>query len=163
MKLARSSTLRVLGVLGVLGAGGLAAAQEGLIVDPWPHAVSALFPPKPAPAPAPAQRPVGVTAFSVQQAAPPAVVPVGPPLREGAVDPSAPLAIGSVDVLEPAVADPWVESVPAAAPTPHHVTPTQWAWQIREIVDPWAKGPVAVAATDPSIVDPWAPHPRSRY
>lgn len=163
MKLARSSALGVLGVLGVLGAGGLAAAQEGLIVDPWAHAVSALFAPKGDQAPAPAPRAVGVRPFSVQHSAPPAVVPVGPPLREGSVDPTAPLAVGSVEALEPAVADPWVEAAPAAAPTPHRATPTQWAWQIREIVDPWAKGPVAVAATDPSIVDPWAPHPRSRY
>lgn len=147
----------MLGALGVLGAGGLAAAQEGLIVDPWAHAVSALLPSKAAPAPAPAKLGVGVASFPIEHSAP-AVVPVGPPLREGTVDPHAPLAVGSVEPL-----DPWIEAAPAAEPTPHRVTPTQWAWQIREIVDPWAKGPLAVAATDPSIVDPWAPHPRSGY
>jgi hypothetical protein len=162
MKLARSSALGVLGILGVLGVGGLAAAQDGLIVDPWAHAVSALLPSKAAAAPAPAKRSVGVASFPVEHAAAPAVVPVGPPLREGAVDPKAPLAVGSAGPLD-ATVDPWVEPSPAAAATPHRVTPTQWAWQIREIVDPWAKGPVAVAATDPAIVDPWGPRPQGRY
>src|SRR5690348_3840339 len=107
MKLARSSALGVLGILGVLGVGGLAAAQEGLIVDPWEHAVSALFPPKADPAPAPAKRAVGVASFPLERAAP-AVVPVGPPLRDGTTDPKAPLAVGPSEPLDAAV-DPWVE------------------------------------------------------
>jgi len=155
VKLAQSAALAALGVLSVLGMVGLAAAQEGLIVDPWGHAVSALFPPKADPAPA--TRPVGVASFPIEHsAAAPAVVPVGPPLREGTADPHAPLVVAPAEPLDAAV-----ESGPTASL--HHATPSQWAWEIREIVDPWAKGPVAVAATDPLIIDPWAPRLPRRY
>jgi len=158
MKLARSSALGVVGALGVLGMGGLAAAQEGLIVDPWEHAVSALLPK----AASPATPHVGVASFPIEVPALPAVVPVGPPLRQGTADPKAPLAVGPVEALD--AVDSWVEPSPGAASASRRTTaPSQWAWEIREIVDPWAKGPVASAAPDPLIVDPWSPRARSRY
>jgi hypothetical protein len=157
----RSSALGVAGLLGILGVGGLALAQDGLIVDPWQHAVASLLPPKAEAVSVPG--PVGVASFPIEHPTrAPAVVPVGPPLRGGASDPGAPLSVAPAGPLD-AVVDPWVEAPAHAPPSLHRATPSQWSWQLREIVDPWAKGPLAVAATDPLIVDPWAPRSESRY
>jgi hypothetical protein len=87
---------------------------------------------------------------------------VGPPLREGAADPGTALRVDPDAPLD-AIVNPWVEAPAHVAPARDRATAAQWAWEIREIVDPWAKGPVAVAVTDPLIIDPWAPPPQSRY
>ncbi|HEV8548702.1 MAG TPA: hypothetical protein VGQ57_06740 [Polyangiaceae bacterium] len=144
-------------VAAVLGVGGLALAQDELIVDPWHHAVSALFPPTPAPARS-ASLPIGVASFPIEARPSPRVVPVGPPLHQEIVDPSAAMPVGAIVPVDAAV-DPWVTPPTAAAGHPllgRHASPSDWATEIREIVDPWSKGPLAVAARDPAIVDPWA-------
>jgi hypothetical protein len=144
----------------VLGLGGLALAQDGLIVDPWTHpslpSLDDAMKPSPGAKRAP-ERPVGVAAFPIDDGSrSPSVVPVGPPL-----DPRA--NAGAVVPMGPAnrdgLVDPWAEQTRhptdsdrrARLALAHH----DWAWEIQEIVDPWAKGPVAVS-TDPLIVDPWA-------
>jgi hypothetical protein len=142
-------------VVGVLGLGGLAMAQEGLIVDPWTH-------PNALPrvqATAPAARTVlssSRPARVVARKAAPSVVPVGPPLdvrtNEGAVVP-----LGSA--LHDDLVDPWASDSERATEAEHRARLTfaqrDWSWEVQEIIDPWAKGPVAVAI-DPAIVDPWA-------
>ncbi|HEX5099650.1 MAG TPA: hypothetical protein VFV94_09135, partial [Polyangiaceae bacterium] len=74
-------------VAALLALGGLALAQDRLIVDPWKHAVSALLP-EPKSEALPTTRAVGVASFPVE--APkgaPSVVPVGPPIVDAPVDP----------------------------------------------------------------------------
>lgn len=145
-------------VVAFFAVGGLAYAQDKLIVDPWKHAVSALFE-TPVSAPQGPTRAVGVASFPIEPSssphasspkAAPAVVPVGPPLVEAPVDPWVTLAVGPAAPTDE-VLDPW-----ARAPAKPHRSVTDWAFQIREIVDPWARGPIAVAQRDPLIVDPWA-------
>jgi len=150
---------RALAVL--LGLGGLAMAQDGLIVDPWQRLVSVLAAPQ-ATAPVAndrtAARPVGTASSPI--AAPkagPAVVPLGPPL---AADAQAVGVFPIGAITSPDVVDPWVGSAPsgrasAEHPTAPHSGHADWAHAIDEIVDPWKRGPLAVF-TDPIIVDPWA-------
>jgi hypothetical protein len=85
------------------------------------------------------------------------VEPVGPPLIV-TVDPwgVVPLA----PVFTDGIVDPWqgshLSSRGATERSPaRRRGPTDWARAIEEIIDPWAKGPLAVV-TDPLIVDPWA-------
>jgi hypothetical protein len=55
------------------------------------------------------------------------------------------------------VVDPWVRTAaPGRGGLAQHASPSDWAREIREIIDPWANGPLAVASRDPLIVDPWA-------
>jgi hypothetical protein len=144
----------------VLGLGGLALAQDGLIVDPWTHPSPGPFAQTTKPA-AVAQRaperPVGVASFPIDDGAPsPSVVPVGPPLDSRA-------NAGSVVPLGPAsrdgLVDPWAGELRHPTESEHRarlgLAHHDWSWEIQEIVDPWAKGPVAVS-TDPMIIDPWA-------
>jgi len=144
-----------------LGAvGGLAYAQDALIVDPWKHAVSALFT-TPSSAPQGETRAVGVASFPIEpggaqvhaSTAAPAVVPVGPPLVDAPVDPWVSLSVGPVAPTD-SIVDPWA-STPARAEASRRPA-TDWAFRIREIVDPWSRGPIAFAQRDPLIVDPWA-------
>jgi hypothetical protein len=147
-------------IAALLGLGGLAMAQDGLIVDPWNRAVTALSAPEPAAAvnDRTAPRAVGVASLPVAEpTSGPTVVPLGPPLsvagKAGGVVPIGP--IGSDLVV-----DPWVRPAEggkaqldrsAMARAGHR----DWAHEIDEIVDPWKRGPLAVF-TDPIIVDPWA-------
>lgn len=149
-------------VVALFAVGGIAYAQDRLIVDPWKHAVSALFE-TPVSAPQGATRAVGVASFPIEHGSSPharsprtapAVVPVGPPLVEAPVDPWVTVAVGPVAAAD-TVVDPWAVA-PARMDAATHRSVTDWAFQIREIVDPWARGPIAVAERDPSIVDPWA-------
>ena len=143
-------------VVALLAVGGLALAQDAKIVDPWKHAVSALFP-SPKPVANSATRAVGVASFPIEadpHDARPAVVPVGPPLVDAPVDPWVAVSVGPV-APEDSIVDPWAGS-PVRAEAKSHAA-ADWAFRIREIVDPWARGPVAVAQRDPLIVDPWAP------
>lgn len=142
-------------VVALLAVGGIAFAQDALIVDPWKHAVAALFPSPKSVANSPT-RAVGVASFPIsaeQHKVSPAVVPVGPPLVDAPVDPWVTLSVGP---LAPDIVDPWAGS-PVRAPAKSRQAETDWAFRIREIVDPWARGPVAVAQRDPLIIDPWAP------
>jgi hypothetical protein len=137
-----------------MAAGGLALAQDGLIVDPWTHAVSGLFASPPTVLHTPT-RAVGVASFSAEaHVAAPAVVPVGPPLVDAPVDPWVTLSFGPAAPTE-SIVDPWA-GTPARSSSGDHPLATDWAFRIREIVDPWARGPVAMAERDPMIVDPWA-------
>jgi hypothetical protein len=145
-------------VAALLAVGGLALAQDGLIVDPWKHGVSALFAAPPPVSHTPT-RAVGVA--SLPAAKPrtdaPAVVPVGPPLVDAPVDPWVTLSFGPVAPTDTdGIVDPWADS-PARADAASRHAASDWAFRIREIVDPWARGPVAVAQRDPLIIDPWAP------
>ena len=145
----------------LLGLGGIAMAQDGLVVDPWQRVVSALTAPTPASHPANDRtgvRPVGTASFAVEETKPgPAVVPLGPPLSMDAK------AIGVVPigpVTSGELVDPWRASVQSGRPPSEHPTlargtHSDWAHEIDEIVDPWKRGPLA-AFTDPIIVDPWA-------
>jgi hypothetical protein len=143
-------------VAALLAVGGLALAQDRLIVDPWKHAVSALFPtPKSEPLPA-STRAVGVASFPLEPATGPlAVVPVGPPLVDAPVDPWAAVVVAPIAPADDVV-DPWPGSPARADAATSRQVAGEWAWRIREIVDPWARGPVAFASRDPLIVDPWA-------
>jgi hypothetical protein len=143
-------------VAALLALGGVAVAQDRLIVDPWKHAVSTLFPPpKSEPLPEPT-RAVGVASFPIEPpAGAPAVVPVGPPIAEAPVDPWVGMVVAPVPPGD-LVVDPWVGSPARAEAAERRRVAGEWAWRIREIVDPWARGPVAFASRDPLIVDPWA-------
>jgi hypothetical protein len=148
----------------VLGLGGLAMAQDDLIVDPWRHAISSALASATTPSPGADRttRPVGVAAFPIEEpglSAPgPSVEPLGPPLNL-ATDP------WTVAPVEPTVtdrvADPWAgtrlgaKDQRAERHSVAHRGHTDWAREIDEIVDPWSKGPLAVI-NDPLIVDPWA-------
>ena len=140
-----------------MAVGGLAFAQDGLIVDPWKHAVSALFTlPPPAVSTSPTHA-VGVASFPVSvdlHRATPAVVPVGPPLVDAPVDPWVTLSVGPA-ATEDSIVDPWAGS-PVRVETKGRQAAREWSFRIREIVDPWARGPVLVAQRDPLIIDPWA-------
>src|SRR4051794_7958541 len=138
----------------VLGLGGLAMAQDGLIVDPWRHPSATPFGERVKP-PYPGVRTARQLATAVVRKTGPTVVPLGPPLalrtNPGAVVPLGPA--GHEDIV-----DPWTASARLAAPErPARLAAAQrnWSWEIQEIVDPWRRGPLAVA-TDPAIVDPWA-------
>ena len=136
----------------VLGLGGLAMAQDGLIVDPWRHPSATPFGDR-TKTPGPGVRSAPRLATPAANAGP-AVVPLGPPLalrtNPGAVVPLGPA--GHEDIVDPWAAAPRVTG--AERPT-RLFARRNWAWEVQEIVDPWAKGPLAVA-TDPAIVDPWA-------
>jgi hypothetical protein len=143
----------------VLGLGGLALAQDGLIVDPWQRPAAKAVTSAPLPAGADRTRSAGARAperESEVATATPSVEPLGPPLTL-TVDPWA------VVPVEPALADqivdPWKGSRLAGhapgRPTERRRGHTDWARAIDEIIDPWSKGPLAVV-TDPLIVDPWA-------
>jgi len=143
----------------VVGLGGLAMAQDGLIVDPWHRVVSALGAAAPRPPAGDRTAPgrVGVASFPVNAVRPgPTVVPLGPPLSTGSLTAGVvPMGPAWTD----AVVDPW-SPVPtgrvAIAERPAtRGAHSDWAREIDEIVDPWKRGPVA-AFTDPIIVDPWA-------
>jgi hypothetical protein len=137
----------------VLGLGGLAMAQDGLIVDPWRHPNATPFGERPS------LRSPGVQK-AARLATPgrktgPSVVPLGPPLalrtNPGAVVPLGPA--GHEDIV-----DPWASSSRSTAaerPARLAAAHRNWSWEVQEIVDPWRRGPLAVA-TDPAIVDPWA-------
>lgn len=144
-------------VAALLALGGLALAQDGLIVDPWKHAVSVLLPPAPKSVPLPAPtRAVGVASFPIDpKADSAAVVPVGPPLVDAPADPWAAMVVAPIAPTD-GVVDPWAGLPARAEATASRRVAGEWAWRIREIVDPWARGPVAFASRDPLIVDPWA-------
>lgn len=138
----------------VLGLGGFAMAQDGLIVDPWRHP-SATFGER-AKSPYPDAHTARPFATPTARRTGPTIVPLGPPLalrtNPGAVVPLGPA--GHEDIV-----DPWAASRPASpAERPARLAAAHrnWSWEIQEIVDPWRRGPLAVA-TDPAIVDPWAP------
>ena len=86
----------------------------------------------------------------------PSVEPLGPPLVL-TLDPWAVVPVEPV--LTDKIVDPWTGSRLATrgtrSPTTTRRGHTDWARAIDEIIDPWAKGPLAVV-TDPLIVDPWA-------
>jgi len=132
-------------------------AQDARIVDPWKHAVSVLFPPAPKSEPLPAPtRAVGVASFPIDpKAANPAVVPVGPPIVEAPVGPWAAMVVAPIEPAD-GIVDPWAGSPARAEASASRRVAGEWAWRVREIVDPWARGPVALASRDPLIVDPWA-------
>src|SRR3954469_14249793 len=134
----------------VLGLGGLAMAQDGLIVDPWRHPSATPFGER-------AKSPsAGVAAARLATPAAhktgPTIVPLGPPLalhtNPGAVVPLGPA--GHEDIVDPWSPQSTAVAPPARLPAAHR----NWSWEIQEIVDPWRRGPLAVA-TDPAIVDPW--------
>lgn len=139
----------------VLGLGGLAMAQDGLILDPWRHPSASPFGERKTPYPAaPAARHLSAPAVPPAH---PTVAPLGPPLtlhtNPGAVVPLGPAPAGHEDIVDPWAVTPRAVAGPARlAALPAH---GNWATEIQEIVDPWAKGPLAVF-TDPAIVDPWA-------
>jgi len=143
-------------VAALLALGGLALAQDRLIVDPWKHAVSALFPePKSEPLPAPT-RALGVASFPIDAVkGAPSVVPVGPPIVDVPADPWASMVVAPIAPTD-GIIDPWMGSPARAEAATNRRVAGEWAWRIREIVDPWARGPVAFASRDPLIVDPWA-------
>jgi len=143
-------------IAALLAVGGLAFAQDRVIVDPWHRAVSALFPePKSQPLPTPT-RAVGVASFPIDPPAKgPAVVPVGPPVVDVAADPWVSMVVAPIAPNEEVV-DPWASSPTRADAAASRRAAGEFAWRVREIVDPWARGPVAVASRDPLIVDPWA-------
>jgi len=142
-------------VAALLAVGGLALAHDGTIVDPWKHAVSAVFAAPPSVSPTPT-RVVGVASVPARpHTGSPAVVPVGPPLVDAPVDPWVTLAFGPVAPTD-SIVDPWADA-PARSDAASRRAAGDWAFRIREIVDPWARGPVAVAQRDPLIIDPWAP------
>jgi hypothetical protein len=137
----------------VLGLGGLAMAQDGLIVDPWRHPSASPFGDRSKTA-YPGARTSRHLALTTAPKTGPSVVPLGPPLalrtNPGAVVPLGPA--GHEDIVDPWAAAPRV----TGAERPSRLFARRnWAWEIQEIVDPWARGPLAVA-TDPAIVDPWA-------
>jgi hypothetical protein len=143
----------------VLGLGGLALAQDGLIVDPWQRPAAKVVTSAPLPAGADRTGSAGAGAperESEGMPPSPSVEPLGPPLAL-TVDPWA------VVPLQPAlpdkIVDPWKGSRLAShahgTPTERRRGHTDWARAIDEIIDPWSKGPLAVV-TDPLIVDPWA-------
>jgi hypothetical protein len=145
---------------GVLGLGGLALAQDGLIVDPWTREVSRDT--AAATAPVGADRTRQARSGSPVDSQPevanagPSVEPLGPPLVL-TLDPWAVVPVAPV--LTDKIVDPWTGSRLATRATRGPLTTrrghTDWARAIDEIIDPWAKGPLAVV-TDPLIVDPWA-------
>jgi hypothetical protein len=148
-------------VAAVLGLGGLAMAQDDLIVDPWKRAVSSVLESRRTTAPANDRtRPVGVASFRVDDEpgakTGPAVVPLGPPLNL-AVDPWAVVPVEPT--FSDRVVDPWAGSRLSSSQTARVAAMrrghSDWAREIDEIIDPWAKGPLAVV-TDPLIIDPWA-------
>ncbi|HSU39210.1 MAG TPA: hypothetical protein VLJ38_06575 [Polyangiaceae bacterium] len=137
----------------VLGLGGLAMAQDGLIVDPWRHPSATPFGER-AKSPAPGVPAARRLATPAARKTGPTIVPLGPPLalhtNPGAVVPLGPA--GHEDIV-----DPWTPTFTAVAhPAPLTAAHRNWSWEIQEIVDPWRRGALAVA-TDPAIVDPWAP------
>jgi len=139
----------------VLGLGGLAMAQDGLIVDPWRHPSATPFGER-AKSPYPGGQRTRQLASPDARKTGPTVVPLGPPLalrtNPGAVVPLGPA--GHEDIV-----DPWTAPARVTArerPARLAAAPRNWSWEIQEIVDPWRRGPLAVA-TDPAIVDPWAP------
>lgn len=146
-------------VAALLAMGGLAFAQDRLIVDPWQRAVSTLFPaPKSQPLPTPT-RAVGVATFPIEHpghaSKAPAVVPVGPPIVDVPTDPWAGMVVAPIAPSD-SIVDPWASTPARAETSASRRAAGEWAWRLREIVDPWARGPVAVASRDPLIVDPWA-------
>jgi hypothetical protein len=151
-------TFSVPTLIAVLGLGGLALAQEGFIVDPWKRAAPSAVNAPPLPVGADRTQPAGeIRSQGEPVSAGPSVEPVGPPLIV-TVDPwgVVPLA----PVFTDGIVDPWqashLSSRGATERSPaRRRGPTDWARAIEEIIDPWAKGPLAVV-TDPLIVDPWA-------
>jgi hypothetical protein len=151
-------------LIAVLGLGGLALAQDGLIVDPWKRTVPNAVNAPPAPAGADRTRPTGggmgsqgEPVISAPSVVTPSIEPLGPPLL-ARVDPWGVVPVGPVFTDE--IVDPWKGSHLSALGAPERAParrrgPTDWARAIEEIIDPWAEGPLAVV-TDPLIVDPWA-------
>ena len=137
----------------VLGLGGLAMAQDGLIVDPWRHP-NATPSGERAKSPHPGVDTTGQLAARAARKTGPTIVPLGPPLalhtNPGAVVPLGPA--GHEDIVDPWSPQLMAVQRPARLAAAHR----NWSWEIQEIVDPWRRGPLAVA-TDPAIVDPWAP------
>jgi hypothetical protein len=146
-------------VYGLLALGGVALAEDAGIVDPWSATLSGWFS-----EPQPAVSKASSTALRrAESAAEPAVSPleVVPGDDELVVEPWTP------DPLE-VMPDPWastvggqVRALPEGEPAPllASVQPRShdaWAYPIREIVDPWRRGP-GLVSRDPLIVDPWAP------
>ncbi len=142
-------------LVALLGLGGFALAQEGLIVDPWAHPSSTPRDDVRSPSAASERALRRVNVAALPSKAGPSVVPVGPPLALRANAGVVPLGpVGDHEII-----DPWASSASQSIDAEHHarlrLARHDWAWELQEIVDPWAKGPIA-AATDPAIVDPWA-------
>lgn len=151
MRLASACSVFVL-----LGLGGLALAQEGTIVDPWSHAVSTVLAKRAADLPLPDRSAPPRPAAANTRPRQPSVVPVGPALRAPSLDPWAFVPPGLAEAGD-GIVDPWAAPRAAGlAPRGVRRPPSAWAREIPEIVDPWAKGPVALVSRDPLIVDPWA-------
>jgi hypothetical protein len=142
-------------LVALLGLGGFALAQEGLIVDPWAHPSSTPSSDVRSPNAAKDQALGHASTAALASKAGPSVVPVGPPLAARANAGVIPLGpVGEHEII-----DPWASAASHPADSDRRsrlrLARHDWAWEIQEIVDPWAKGPI-VAVTDPAIVDPWA-------
>lgn len=109
-------------LLAVLLGGGVAAAQQGLIVEPWHKALA------PVVGPVPASRPMPESGLPPISAAAPM------PKRQEPAPPA--VAAEPVKWTPPVVTllvDPWSRT-PVAAPVPR----PRWVPSSQEIIDPWA-------------------------
>ncbi|HEY3498496.1 MAG TPA: hypothetical protein VGK73_27585 [Polyangiaceae bacterium] len=140
----------------LLAVASVAFADEAGIVDPWANAPSAWFA-------TPGLDPATAVARAPQTVAAP------PPRSDARVLPLAKAPGDHTMVVEPwnpepfeAVADPWLRPARRLEPAPpplvvaRNVTGhADWAYAVREIVDPWRRGWSGISP-DPLIVDPWA-------
>ena len=109
-------------LLAVLLGGGVAAAQQGLIVEPWHKA------PAPVLAPVPAARPMPDSGLPPLSAAAPTLQQ-----RQSAPPTAAPAPVKWTPPVVTLLVDPWSRT-PVAAPAPR----PRWVPSSQEIVDPWA-------------------------
>lgn len=120
-----SSTLRA--IVALLLVGSAAAAQQGLITEPWSRSVTPPQTSAPAPRPMPESGLAPVAAKAVVGTAAPVAAAV---LTEEKARWSPPVV--------PLLVDPWART--AVLPPPPR---PRWLSRSAEIVDPWAKEPVA--------------------
>lgn len=144
-------------VVGLLAIGGVALAGDAGIVDPWDKTVSGWFYADPQPSPVAPEQVFESIAHDRKSLAPSrapvpgdheiVVEPWNPKPTDALPDP---WSAGAGTQLRPLPAEP---SSPALASV--HPRAGDWAYVIREIIDPWRRGP-GVVSRDPLIVDPWA-------
>jgi hypothetical protein len=137
---------------GLIAWGGVALADDAGIVDVSSSSGLSGWFDEPSPSPTPASGVPAAIAHATKSDSRPSVSPLAPAVPG---DPAVAVEPWKAIPLELSP-DPWISSRPAGAPVLASVAQERnWAYPIREIIDPWRFGAGAVTR-DPLIVDPWA-------